>query len=260
MLRNRLLKAFQQGYPFLGLMIILIVCWQLIVIVTAIKPYLLPSPLSVVRALGDMKWQWFYQGEATSIEIFGGFLLAASVGILLGVTITWAKVLRRAVLPLLVFLNSLPKIALAPLFIIWLGYGILPNIVIAFTSAFFPVVINTAVGVQEINPNLLNFAKSLQVPKWKRFLKIRIPNALPQIFGGLKISSTMAVIGAIVGEFVASTRGLAAVIMNAQGILATEAIFAALIWISILGLGLYGLVALIEKIYLPWAEVEKEQL
>lgn len=255
---KKLSNLLEQIYPFIGLLILLVGLWQILVVITNIQTYLLPSPLKVVRALGDMQWRWFYQAEATSIEIFGGFLLAASVGILLGITITWSNLLRRAILPLLVFLNSLPKIALAPLFIIWLGYGVIPNIVIAFTSAFFPVVINTATGVKEIDPNLVDFAKSLQVPKWKRFLKIRIPNALPQIFAGLKTSSTLAVIGAIVGEFVASSRGLAAVIMQAQGILATEAIFAALVWISALGLGLYGLVALTEKIFMPWTQVIEE--
>ncbi|MBS3787776.1 ABC transporter permease [Candidatus Bipolaricaulota bacterium] len=251
---NKLSKFLEQIYPFVGLLILLVGLWQMLVVITNIQSYLLPSPVRVVQALGDMQWRWFYQAEATSIEIFGGFLLAASVGILLGITITWSNILRRAILPMLVFLNSLPKIALAPLFIIWLGYGIIPNIVIAFTTAFFPVVINTAAGVVEIDPNLINFAKSLRVPKWKRFFKIRIPNALPQIFAGLKTSATLAVIGAIVGEFVASSRGLAAVIMQAQGILATEAIFAALVWISVLGLGLYGLVALTEKIFMPWAQ------
>lgn len=257
-MRHKVFSFMNRIYPFIGLLVILIGAWQLLVSITKIQAYLLPSPLMVVQSLGDMKWRWFYQAEATAIEIFGGFILAASIGILLGVIITWAKVLRRAVLPLLVFLNSLPKIALAPLFIIWLGYGIVPNIFIAFTTAFFPVVINTAVGIEEIDPNLINFARTLQVPKWKRFLRIRIPNALPEIFGGLKIASTMAVIGAIVGEFVASSRGLAAVIMNAQGILATEAIFAALIWISALGLGLYGIVVLAEKLFMPWAQVVEE--
>jgi NitT/TauT family transport system permease protein len=226
--------------------------WQLIVSVTDIKSFLLPSPMSVFEALLNPKWQWGRQLSTTAIEIFGGFALAVFIGIFLGIVITWTNWTRRSILPFLVFLNSLPKIALAPLFIVWLGYGILPNIFIAFISAFFPVVINTAAGITEIEPDMVDLARVWQAPQWKVFLKIKIPNAQPYIFTGIKIATTMAVIGAIVGEFIASSRGLASVIMNAQATLATEAILAALIWISFVGLCLYELVSLIQWFFMPW--------
>lgn len=227
--------------------------WQLIVSVTNIKSFLLPSPISVLQTLTETKWQWGSQLLTTSIEVCGGFALAVFIGIFLGVIITWSNWARRSILPFLVFLNSLPKIAMAPLFIVWLGYGILPNIFIAFITAFFPVVINTAAGITEIEPDMIDLARVWQAPQWKVFIKIKLPYAEPYIFTGIKIATTMAVIGAIVGEFIASSRGLASVIMNAQATLATEAILAALVWISLLGLGLYGLVVLIQWLLMPWS-------
>lgn len=241
--------------PSFLLLVLLVGIWQLVVTVTNIKSFLLPSPILVAATLVNMELQWGSQILTTLIEVLGGFLCAAFVGILVGVLIMWSRLIRRSVLPFLVFLNSLPKIALAPLFIIWLGYGVLPNIFIAFVSAFFPVAINTATGIGEIEPDMINLAKVWQIPRWKIFLKIRIPNASPYIFSGLKIATTMAVIGAIVGEFIASTRGLASIIMNAQAVLFTEAILASLVWISALGLGLFGLVELVQRLLMPWANI-----
>jgi NitT/TauT family transport system permease protein len=241
--------------PSFLLLVLLVGIWQLIVTITEIKSFLLPSPSLVVAALVDMQWQWGRQILTTLIEILGGFLLADFVGILVGVLIMWSPLTHRSVVPFLVLLNSMPKIALAPLFIIWLGYGVIPNIFIAFITAFFPVAINTATGIGETEADMIHLARVWEVPRWKIFFKIQIPNALPYIFSGIKIAATMAVIGAIVGEFVASTEGLAAVIMNAQAVLVTEAIFASLIWISALGLGLYGLVALVQRLVMPWADI-----
>ena len=243
-----------KAFPPLLLAVFSVVFWQLIVSLGHIKSFILASPGEVVAALMDPKWQWFSQVEVTSIEVVGGFTLAAIVGILLGMMISASSAARNAFLPFLVVFNSLPKIAMAPLFIIWMGYGIIPNIVIAFISAFFPVVINTSVGLSEIDPDMVALARGLRVPNWKIFLKIRLPNALPYVFSGLKVSSTLAVIGAIVGEFIASTKGLASIIMSAQGVLATDAILASLLWISAIGLGLYGFVILLQHLFMPWAE------
>lgn len=240
--------------PTAALVAGIIVTWHLLVAWTGVQPWLLPSPLDVLQALADPKWQWLEQARSTSIVVLGGFALAGVIGVLLGVLISWSDAWRKAVLPLLVFLNSLPKIAMAPLFVIWLGYGIIPNMWIAFLVAFFPVALNTAAGLGEIEEDMLDLARSLQTPKWKTFLFIRIPNALPFIFSGLKIASTQAVIGAIVAEFIAATSGLAALIMTAQASLATPAILGGLVWIAGIGLALYGLVSLAQVKLMPWSQ------
>src|ERR1043166_10315092 len=136
----------------------------------------------------------------------------------------------------------------------WMGYGIVPNILIGALIGFFPVVINTAVGLTQIEQDLIDLGRVFDAPKWKVFLKIRIPNAWPYILSALKVTATAAVVGAIVGEFVASQRGLGYVIITTQSSMNTPVAFAALIWISVVGLLLYGAVVLLAHLWAPWAE------
>ena len=137
---------------------------------------------------------------------------------------------------------------------LWLGYGILPNMLIGALIGFFPVVINTAVGLTQVDPEMLDLGRVFSAPKWKVFVKIRIPNAYPYILSALKVTATAAVVGAIVGEFVASQRGLGYVIITSQGSMNTPVAFAALVWISAVGLALYGAVVLAARWIAPWAE------
>jgi NitT/TauT family transport system permease protein len=251
---NRVAAYVGQRLPSLALFIVLLVFWQLAVSVFGIREYLLPSPLSVVMALvaGDIPWArhvW-----VTAIEIFGAFAIATVVGVLLGTAIAWSNMLARALMPFLVFVNTLPKVAVAPLFLIWLGYGILPNMLIGALIGFFPVVINTAVGLTQIDQDMLDLGRVFNAPKWKVFAKIRVPNAYPYILSALKVTATAAVVGAIVGEFVASQRGLGYVIITTQSSMNTPVAFAALVWISILGLLLFGAVSVLSRFLAPWAE------
>ncbi|HWM78249.1 MAG TPA: ABC transporter permease, partial [Methylomirabilota bacterium] len=166
----------------------------------------------------------------------------------------WSPLASSALVPFLVFVNTLPKVAVAPLFLLWLGYGILPNMLIGALIGFFPVVINTAVGLTQVDPEMLDLGRVFSAPKWKVFVKIRIPNAYPYILSALKVTATAAVVGAIVGEFVASQRGLGYVIITSQGSMNTPVAFAALVWISAVGLALYGAVVLAARWIAPWAE------
>ena len=168
--------------------------------------------------------------------------------------IAWSTIAERTLVPFLVFVNTLPKVAVAPLFLLWLGYGIFPNIVIAALIGFFPVVINTAVGLSQSPEEMLDLGRIFGASKARIFRKIRVPGALPYILSALKVSATTAVIGAIVGEFVASQRGLGYVIINAQMTLNTPVAFVALIWISIIGLVAYGSVSIGGRWLAPWAE------
>jgi len=159
-------------------------------------------------------------------------------------------------LPLFIFINSLPIIAIAPIILLWFGYGILTNVLIAFLVSFFPVVINSATGLNEVDKELLDLVRYLHASKWQVFTKIQFPNALPYIFTGLKICSTMCVVGAIVAEFIASDRGLGYIIINSQFTMDTPPIFASLILVSLMGFGLFGLVSVVEKILMPWHRSE----
>lgn len=247
-------RKFIDWLPAFALFAAMIVLWQVAVTFFGIREYLLPSPLSVLNALLSSRIDWAGHIVVTSVAIFGAFLIAAVGGILLGTIIAWSSLMSRALMPFLVFVNTLPKVAVAPLFLLWLGYGILPNMLIGALIGFFPVVINTAVGLSQIDDDMLDLGRVFNAPKWKVFAKIRIPNAYPYILSALKVTATSAVVGAIVGEFVASQSGLGYVIITSQSSMNTPLAFGALVWISIIGLVLYGAVGVMSRILAPWAE------
>ncbi len=240
--------------PSIALFAALLVLWQLAATSFGIREYILPGPVAVLRALTSGEIPWLAHAWTTALEIVGAFLVAGAAGVALGVAIAWSPVASSALVPFLVFVNTLPKVAVAPLFLLWLGYGILPNMLIGALIGFFPVVINTAVGLTQVDPEMLDLGRVFSAPKWKVFVKIRIPNAYPYILSALKVTATAAVVGAIVGEFVASQRGLGYVIITSQGSMNTPVAFAALVWISAVGLGLYGAVVLAARWIAPWAE------
>ena len=251
---TKLNALWRQYAPTVILFLVLLATWQAAASFSGIREYLLPSPISVWNALWTGEISWSQHLWVTTWEIIGAFLMAAGVGVALGVAIAWSPLLANALVPFLVFVNTLPKVAVAPLFLIWMGYGIFPNMLMGALIGFFPVVINTAVGLSQVEEDMLDLGRVFNAPKWKIFMKIRIPNALPYILSALKITATAAVVGAIVGEFVASQKGLGYVIVTTQSSMNTSVAFAALIWISIVGLVLYGVVVLLAHLWAPWAE------
>jgi len=162
-------RALHRYLPAAALFVALIVAWQLAVTVLRLREYLLPPPLSVVRAMMGDEIPWLRHLGITSVEIVGAFALAGVVGVALGVAVAWSPVLSRALVPFLVFVNTLPKVAVAPLFLLWLGYGVLPNMLIGALIGFFPVVINTAVGLSQVDEELLDLGRVFNAPKWKVF-------------------------------------------------------------------------------------------
>ncbi len=255
--RLRMMKfqsLLRQYWPTVALFAFLLASWQIAVSVGGIREYLLPSPLAVWNALWHGDTAWAQHLWVTTLEIVGAFFLAAGVGVALGVAIAWSPLIANALVPFLVFVNTLPKVAIAPLFLIWMGYGIFPNMLMGALIGFFPVVINTAVGLSQVEADMLDLGRVFNAPKWKIFVKIRIPNALPYILSALKITATAAVVGAIVGEFVASQKGLGYIITTTQSSMNTSVAFASLIWISVIGLVLYGAVVLVARLWAPWAE------
>jgi NitT/TauT family transport system permease protein len=247
-------RGLARHAPSVVLFAALLAAWQLAVSVLELRAYILPPPLAVLRALGGAEIPWTVHVWTTTVEVVGAFLLAGAAGVALGVAIAWSRVLASALVPFLVFVNTLPKVAVAPLFLLWLGYGILPNMLIGALIGFFPVVINTAVGLTQVDEELLDLGRVFNAPTWKVFAKIRVPNAYPYILSALKVTATAAVVGAIVGEFVASQQGLGYVIMTTQSSLNTPVAFAALVWISVIGLAVYGAVVLAARWVAPWAE------
>jgi NitT/TauT family transport system permease protein len=248
-------RALAAYTPSVLVFVALLALWQVAVSVLRIREYLLPSPLAVLRALSFAEIPWLSHLWVTTLEIVGAFVLAGGVGVALGIAIAWSPVFARALVPFLVFVNTLPKVAVAPLFLLWLGYGIVPNMLIGALIGFFPVVINTAVGLSQVDEDMVDLGRVFNAPKWKVFATIRIPNAYPYILGALKVTATAAVVGAVVGEFVASQKGLGYVIVTTQASMNTPVAFGALVWISVVGLTVYGAVVLAARLIAPWADV-----
>jgi len=202
-----------------------------------------------LATLASAKYAWLSNLAVTAVEILGGFALGAVVGVTLAVLFCWSPLVSVLLLPLFVTLNMIPKVALGPLFIVWFSYGIFPNILIAFSICFFPILLTTARGLSEVEPDLLDLVKSLRGSRWTLFRKIQLPGALPYVFSGMKVGAILAVAGAIVGEFIASERGLGYLMIQVQSSLDTPAMVMAVVLLTLLGVALYGLVLGLERLF-----------
>jgi len=231
--------------------------WEFSVHIFKIPVIVLPAPSAALQVLffeqANANYHWALNIKTTLHAFLMAFCVTSVLGISIAIIITWSRHVKSMVMPLFIFINSLPVIAIAPLILIWIGYGITTNMLIAFLVSFFPVVINTMTGLDAVEDEILDLARYLNASKLQLFIKIRIPNSLPYIFSGLKICATMSIIGAIVGEYLGSDRGLGYVVINSQYTVNTPPIFASLILISLFGAGLYVIVTLFERLLMPWA-------
>jgi NitT/TauT family transport system permease protein len=238
-----------QRYTFaIAAHIALVLAWYLFVKLGNVPKFVMPSPEATLNALLQPNYNWWSNIAVTGTEIFAGYFLALVVGIALALLFTWSKSLESFFMPLLVSLNMIPKVALGPLIIVWFKYGILPNTMMAFSICVFPILLTTARGLREIEPELLDLVRSLKGSRWQLFAKIQLPGALPYIFSGMKVAAILAVAGAIVGEFLASDKGLGYLMLQVQVTLDTPAMFMAVILITLIGVVLYGLVLALERL------------
>jgi NitT/TauT family transport system permease protein len=228
-----------------------LVAWEFATRAFDIPAYLLPPPSRIAVSLVENAALILKHGWVTTIEIVLGFLLSIVVGVPLALAIFMWPAFSRSVLPLLVSSQAMPKVAVAPLFLVWFGFGLLPKVLIAFLIAFFPIVIGTAVGLASIEQEKIHLARSMGLGAAATFFKIRLPSALPSVFGGLKISITLAVVGAVVGEFVGGDAGLGYLLMVANGNIDTPLLFAGLVALTVQGVVLFFLVELVERLAIP---------
>jgi NitT/TauT family transport system permease protein len=257
---GKVVRKLKDHYQTSLVIFLFFVAWQLGVMFFKIPEFILPSPLTALDHLlfkqPDANYNWPLQIGTTLYEVIVSFCATSVIGIALAIVIAWSRTIHDLTLPLFIFVNSLPIIALAPIILLWFGYGILTNVLIAFLVSFFPIIINTATGLNAVDEDLLDLVRYLHASKWQIFFKIRLPNSLPYLFSGLKICSTMCVVGAIVGEFIASDRGLGYIIINSQYTMDTPPIFGALIVVSIIGVALFEVVSLLERLLMPWHRPE----
>ena len=237
--------------PF-WLVLMLIVLWDLLIRLFKIPPYLIPNPLSVAKQL-VAEWPMLLRETLPTLyATLGGFALSALIGVPIAMWIAYSRVVESFVYPLLVFSQSVPKVAIAPLFVVWFGFGIVPKIIAAFLLGFFPVVVATVQGFKSVESDVIDLARSMGANPFKVFLKFRLPTALPSIFSGLKVSVTLAVVGAVVGEFVGSNSGIGYVMQKATGTFDLPLMFAALTVLSAIGVVLFVAVDVVERLMIPW--------
>jgi NitT/TauT family transport system permease protein len=234
----------------IGVHVGVVLIWHLWVVLGEVPRYVMPTPWDTVMTL-TRDYGWWRHTLVTAQEVFYGYTLAVIVGIGLALAFSWWRILSEAFMPLIVSLNMIPKVALGPLFIVWFSYGITSNSIIAFAICFLPIMLTTERGLREVEPELLDLVRSLKGSRWQIFTKIQFPGALPHIFSGMKVAAVLAVAGAIVGEFLGSERGLGYLMLQVQVTLDTAAMFMAVILITLIGVALYSLVALLERLLVP---------
>jgi NitT/TauT family transport system permease protein len=237
----------------LAFILVILVVWEVISRFTdAFPDYILPAPTDIVeRMVQDTSLLWSAT-RVTLVEVVVGFAAGAVIGLALALPIAYSATVRKTLYPLIVASQAVPKIAIGPLLVLWLGLGMLPKLAIVAMMVFFPVVITAAEGFSSVDRNLLDLMRSVSASQWEIFRRVRFPHALPQIFSGLKIGITLAVVGAVVGEWIGSDNGLGYLLLQANTQLDTTLLFSALALLVVLGVVLFMLVEVAERLLLPW--------
>lgn len=238
-------------YPLLALGLFLAL-WEGYVYVSQIPNYILPGPREIVQGFVAHRHELFAHGPITVYEVLLGYGSSLVFGGLFAVVVVWSSTLDKAITPLLFFSQTVSKIAIAPLFVIWFGFGLLPKVLVSFLIAFFPVFISTATGLRSVESEMLELIRSMSATTRQVFWKVRIPAALPYFFAGAKVAVPFATVGAIVGEWMASYSGLGYYLLLMQGRLDTAALFATLLTLSLLSVVMYLIVVQVERLLLPW--------
>jgi NitT/TauT family transport system permease protein len=230
----------------------MVVVWQLLYLVFNIPKFIIPSPWDIAVRFSHETGMLFRHSLVTLQEVLLGFLMSVAIGIPIAILIVYSKYFANTFYPILIGVHCIPMVSLAPLLIIWFGFDMRTKVIIAFMISVFPVIINAVVGMQSMDKEMLNLARSLRASKWQIFIFFRLPTALPSIFGGFKVGITLAVVGAVVAEFVASDRGIGYLQLMANSQLDTTLEFCTLFMLAMMGIGLFYCMDLIERLAMPW--------
>jgi NitT/TauT family transport system permease protein len=242
--------VWQRWSSVIAIHLALILLWEVAVRVFAIQSFVLPPPSKILATLTQPSYRWAMNTGVTALEIFAGYMLGLVAGVLGALAFISVRPLMKLLFPVLVTLNMIPKVALGPLIIVWFSYGIGPNILITFSLCFFPILLTTIRGLSETEPELLDLVNALKGSRWQLFRYIQLPGSLPYLFSGMKVATILAVAGAVVGEFIASEKGLGYLMIQVQASLDTAGVFMAVVLITAIGVLLYLLVLLLEHLFI----------
>lgn len=255
--RRRNIQATLESLAAPVLALILLAVWQIGVPLLGLSVFILPTPTQIIERIGSDFRLLAANSLVTLLETLAGFLIAAITGIATAFAIFYSRIFERAIYPLLVAMQTVPKVALAPLLVLYLGYDFSPKCFLAFLLAYFPIVVATVVGLQALEKPMVDVVRSMGANEWQTFVKIRLPAAMPNIFGGLKVGISLAVIGAVIGEYVAAERGLGYLQLQASSQFDTTLSFASLIIISLLGVITFWAIEFLERRFVFRREAAK---
>lgn len=236
---------------------VLIIAWELVMRFFNVPSWLIPKPSEIFASF----FNYTLFGEQVSLlkhfsvtitEILIGFMLGAGVGFTIGTVIAYSKMAGKAVYPLIKVTNAIPIVIIAPILIRWFGYEIFPKVMVVTIISFFPLAVNTILGLTSVDPALLDLLRSLSASGWKTFYKVRLPSSMPYVFSGLKIAAPVAVVGAVIGEFMGATEGLGRLALLATARIQTANLFVVVIILAVIGISLFGLISILERVIVPW--------
>jgi NitT/TauT family transport system permease protein len=249
---RRLVAALGRKLAPLAGIVVFLAVWQAGVKLLKVPAYLLPAPIDIIAMFFGELPKLASHGWVTAYEMLLGYGLAVVVAIPLAIAITASQRFDRFVMPQMLFFQVVPKVAIAPLFLVWFGVGAMPKILIAFLISFFPIVIDAAVGLRSMSAEMNDLARSMGAGKLQVFTRFRLPTSLPYLFSGLKVAATLAIAGAVVGEFVGADKGLGYLLLVTGTNLETTMVFATLVMLTLIGLVFFYAVELLEALLIPW--------
>jgi ABC-type nitrate/sulfonate/bicarbonate transport system permease component len=244
-------RTIAWGIPSL-LIVAALVAWELIVRLSDTPRWFLPPPSAILSTLFDDRRLMLHHTWVTLEELLLGFAISVVLGIAFALAIASSRIVERAFYPFVVASQAIPIIALAPILLIWFGYGLTPKVIVVVLICFFPIVVNTVDGLRSVDPELVDLLRSMGASEWTIYRVVRVPSSLPYIFSGTRIAAAVSVIGALIGEWVGASAGLGYLMTRSAAQFLTARVFAAVLISAVIGLAMFGVVALLERLFLPW--------
>ena len=243
----------------LAFLALVLVIWEWLVRWREVPEYILPGPGQIARTLVDTGLLMVDHAQATMVESMGGFALAIVLALVIAFAMNEVPLVRQALYPIIITSQTVPIVSLAPLFVIWFGYGILPKIIVVVLVCFFPIVISLLNGLASVDPDYLQLFRSMRAGRWDTFRMVTLPLALPSFFAGLKISATYSVMGAVIGEWLGAKEGLGYYMTLAQHSFQVDRVFAAIVVVTLFSMALFVVVGIVERLVIPWNSLPEQE-
>jgi len=255
----RKLQNTESNVSSLVFMILTIFIWEVVINIISLPKYILPAPSVIIKALIESRQVLWIHTQTTLFEALSGFIVAIITGVFISAVMNKFKIVKNIFYPILVISQTVPIIAIAPLFMIWMGFGICPKIVIVVLVCFFPIAVNVTEGLALVDRDLINLMKVMKANSWQIFFKVELPAVMPAFFSGIKIAATYSIMGAVISEWIGAKSGLGIYMTRAMSSFRTEALFADILIIVVLSIGLFKLIEWLEKKLMPWTILNSKE-